>query len=154
MKKLLTRILYFLMKHIGDEKILVQFTQDENVDDAIAIAGKIKEAVETPVVVMTLMAFLPERIHNTGGENLRRVESSLHNVLAAMVPGSVCINKATLGERMRCFVENVKTLSPAMQEATYLKFASLYVKYASNVYLPNKYFDTQVQLCFFQQAKK
>lgn len=151
MKKALKAIALFFVSLFSNAKKFEQFLI-EHVDDAILIVSKIKAAVDSPVIA-GLFYFLPEKYKNAGGEALTRIQDILEKVLIELVISDDCLKQPTLYKRLHCFVEQVKKLSPAMQEAAYHKFASLYAKHSSGETLSTRHYDTAVQDRFFTKKE-
>lgn len=151
MKKVLKAIVSFLTSLFTDAKKYEQFLAD-HVDDAILVVSKIKSAVESPVIT-SLFYFFPEKYKNAGAEALQKIQAIIDKVLAELLVSDECLKKATLFEKLQCFVQQVKRLSPAMQEAAYLKFASLYAKHSSGAQLSSSTYDTAVQNRFFTKKE-
>jgi hypothetical protein len=151
MKKLLTKIKGFFALVFGGAKKFETFLID-HVDDAIAIVSKIKQAVENPVII-TLIGFLPEKYKTVGGAIIARIESVLDKVLQDLVISNQCLQQPTTAARLKCFIDNLKKLSPAAQEALYMKFASLYAAYSSGSEESRSRIDTAVQMRFLEQKE-
>lgn len=149
MKKVLQVIAAFFASLFSSAQKFEQFLAD-HVDDAIDIVSKIKAAVNNPVIG-SIFFFFPEKYKAAGAEALLRVQTILDKVLAELQMSDECLKKATTYERLKCFIEQLKQLSPAMQDAAYHKFAALYAKNSSGGKLSNSAYDTAVQNRFFVQ---
>lgn len=147
MKKVLKAIAGFFVSLFASAKKFEQFLVD-HVDDAISIVGKIREAVNSPIIG-SILFFLPERHKKVGGEMLAKSQEILDRVLQELQVSEDCLKKATVFERLQCFVNQVRSMSPAMQEAAFHKFASLYAKHSSGQTLSTRHYDTAVQDRFF-----
>ncbi|MGN6476323.1 MAG: hypothetical protein ACTHKV_03785 [Flavipsychrobacter sp.] len=151
MKKFFQKIAGFFVLVFGGAKKFEKFLI-EHVDDAIEIVTKIKQAVESPVVA-TLIFFLPAKYKAAIGPVLTKIESTLERVLLELQVSQVCLEKATTAERLKCFVDHLRTMSPAMQDAVYFKFASLYTRYNSDTQLKGSVVDAIVQNRFIEQKE-
>lgn len=151
MKKLWLRIKAFFALVFGGAKKFEKFLID-HVDDAIAIVDKIRRAVENPVII-TLIGFLPDKYRDVAGEVLARVESVLDKVLADLTISNTCLQMPTTATRLKCFVDNLKQMSPAAREAMYMKFASLYAQHSSGITEKTSRIDTAVQMRFLEKKE-
>jgi hypothetical protein len=152
MKKIWQKIMAFLTLVFGGAKKFETFLQ-EHADDAIAIVTKIKEAVENPMII-TLMSLLPEKYRNAAGQILAKIDSIINKVLQELVISDQCLKQTTTVLRLKCFIEHLKQLSPAAQEALLAKFASLYAKYSSGTQEKISRIDTAVQMRFLDLKEK
>lgn len=144
MKKIFQRVWGFVVKIFGGLKKVEAFLRD-HVDDALDIANKIKALVDSPTTVI-LLGLLPDRLKDQAEKALAKIEPILDKTLTALGIGEDCLNKPTLVDRVACFVERLRELSPAMRSAMYQKFASTYTKLASNTDQPDHIIDTMVQV--------
>lgn len=151
MKKLWLRIKAFFALVFGGAKKFEKFLID-HVDDAIAIVSKIKQAVENPVII-SLIGFLPEKYKTVGSEILARVESVLNKVLEDLAISNQCLQLPTTASRLKCFIDNLKQMSPAAREALYMKFASLYAQHSSGSKEKTSRIDTAVQMRFLEKKE-
>jgi hypothetical protein len=152
MKKLWKKIQGFFILVFGGAQKFEKFLI-EHADDAIEIVTKIKAAVENPLIV-TIINILPEKYKSTIGQVRTRIENVLTKVLADLVISDQCLQLPTLTERLRCFVDHLSKQPPAIQEALYFKFASLYTKYSLNENgVKGKIIDTAVQMRFLEQSE-
>lgn len=152
MKKLWLKITGFLALVFGGAKKFEKFLE-EHVDDAIAIVSKIKYAVENPVII-TFISFLPEKYKTAASVVLTRIELVLGKVLDDLALANDCLSQPTTASKLKCFIEQLKKLRPAAQEAMYMKFASLYTQYNSESTESRARIDTAVQMRFLEQKEK
>jgi hypothetical protein len=144
MKRFFQRVWGFLVGIFGGLKKVEAFLR-EHVDDALDIANKIKALVDSPATVI-LLKLLPDRLKDEAEKALAKIEPILDKTLTALGIGQDCLNKATLVDRVACFVERLRELSPAMRSAVYQKFASTYTQIASSTDQPEHIVDTVVQI--------
>lgn len=149
MKRLLQRVWGFILKIFGGLKKVESFLR-EHVDDALDIANKIKHLVDNPATVI-LLRLLPDRLQAQAEKALATIEPILDKTLIALGIGEDCLSKATLVDRVACFVERLRELSPAMRSAVYQKFAAAYVKQASGTDQPEHVLDTLVQVRYLDR---
>jgi hypothetical protein len=127
MKKFFQKVGAFFALLFGGAKKFEQFLID-HVDDAIDIVNKIRNIVENPVI-LTIMSVLPDKYKNAAGEVLQKIQSTLDKVLADLSIANDCLQKPTFIERLKCFTEKLKKLTPVEREAYYKAIAAAYVKY-------------------------
>lgn len=151
MKKFFQKIAGFFVLLFGGAKKFEKFLQD-HVDDAIEIVSKIKAAVESPIVA-TLIFFLPAKYKAAIGPIITKIESVLERVLVELQVSQDCLGKQTTAERLKCLVDHLRTLSPAMRDAVYFKFASLYTQYSSDAQIKGSIVDAIVQNRFIEQKE-
>lgn len=144
MKKFFQRVWGFVVKIFGGLKKVEAFLR-EYVDDALDIANKIKALVDSPTTVI-LLGLLPDRLKDQAAKALAKIEPILDKTLTALGIGEDCLSKPTLLDRVACFVERLREMSPAMRSAVYQKFASTYTKLASKTDQPEHIVDTVVQI--------
>lgn len=152
MKRLLQRVWGFILKIFGGLKKVEAFLR-EHIDDALDIANKIKHLVENPATVI-LLKLLPDRLEAQAEKALKILEPILDKTLIALGIGEECLNKATLVDRVACFVEKIREMSPAMRSAIYQKFAATYVKQASGTDQPEHVLDTLVQVRYLDRKNQ
>jgi hypothetical protein len=151
MKKLWLKITGFIALVFGGAKKFEKFLED-HVDDAIEIVSKIKNAVENPVII-TFIGFLPEKYKTAATMILARIEMVLGKVLDELVITNDCLSQPTTASKLKCFIDNLKKLSPAAQEAMYMKFASLYTQHSSQSTESRSRIDTAVQMRFLEKKE-
>jgi hypothetical protein len=147
-KKWIDKILALVALVFGNAQKFEQFLID-HVDDAISIVSKIKAAVESPII-LSFMGILPEKYRGAAGAVLATVEAVLNKVLDELQVSNTCLQLPSTAQRLKCFVDHMKTLSPAMREAVYFKFASLYTEGISGAPASRKAIDTAVQGRLYQ----
>lgn len=143
MKRFFQRAWGFILKIFGGLKKVEQFLKD-HIDDALDVANKIKALVDNPATVI-LLRLLPDRLEAQAEKALATIEPILDKTLIALGIGEECLNKPTLVDRVACFVERIREMSPAMRSAVYQKFASTYTKLASKTDQPDNVVDLLVQ---------
>lgn|GEM_PF-939127 len=142
MKKFFQKVGLFFVKIFGGLKKFEQFLQD-HVDDAISIVSNIRLLVNHPAVI-TLMAVLPPKLQQAAQEAIDRIETILDKVIVELNIGQDCLQKETFAERLACFIAHIRELSPAMQEAAYLKIATLYTEQSSGAEVKRSVVDAIV----------
>jgi hypothetical protein len=143
MKRFFQRAWGFILKVFGGLKKVEAFLRD-HIDDALDVANKIKALVESPTTVI-LLRLLPDRLQAQAEKALKTIEPILDKTLIALGIGEECLGKATLVDRVACFVEKIRAMSPAMRSAVYQKFAATYTKLASGTDQPDNVVDLLVQ---------
>ena|SRR5687767_10912670 len=152
MKKFFQRVWGFVVKIFGGLKKVEAFLR-EYVDDALDIANKIKALVDSPTTVI-LLGLLPDRLKDQAEKALAKIEPILDKTLTALGIGEECLNKATLLEKVTCFIERLREMSPAMRSAVYQKFASTFTKISSETDQPEHIVDTVVQIRYADRKNK
>jgi hypothetical protein len=113
----------------------------ENVDRAIRITNIIKGAIDSPVL-MLLTKIIP-------GEQDEAVRLFISNALTAALDGLIltkeCGGKATLQDKLLCFVNALRELHPDVREAVLFKLASLLSKHLTGTKLSQSQIDLLVQ---------
>jgi hypothetical protein len=142
----------FILKVFGGLRKVEAFLRD-HVDDALDIVNKIKHLVENPTTVI-LLKLLPDRLEAEAEKALAIIAPILDKSLIALGIGEECLNKATLIDRIACFVERIRELSPAMRSAVYQKLASTYVSVASGHTQPEHVVDMLVQARYVDRKNK
>lgn len=152
MKRIFQRVWGFVLKIFGGLKKVEAFLR-EHVDDALDIANQIKKLVESPTTVI-LLRLLPDRLQAQAEKALKTLEPILDKTLIALGIGEECLAKATLVDRVACFVEKIREMSPAMRAAVYQKFAAAYVRQASGTDQPDHVLDTLVQVRYLDRKNQ
>jgi hypothetical protein len=147
MKKLLLRIKLFIISFLGNEKKFERFLL-EHVDPAIDLVSQIQKAVNSPVVA-AIVSLLPPAVQVAEIAIKERVLSILDEVAKDILIGSDIL-QLPRDERLRQLIAYLKTLSPKMQEAAYLKTASLYAKKSSGEDIPQPLMDGAIQNRFIE----
>jgi len=152
MKRFFQRAWGFILKVFGGLKKVEAFLRD-HIDDALDVANKIKALVDSPTTVI-LLKLLPDRLEAQAEKALKTIEPILDKTLTALGIGEECLGKATLVDRVACFVERIRELSPAMRSAVYQKFASTYVRVASHTNQPEHVVDTLTQIRYLDRKNQ
>lgn len=151
MKKLWLKVQAFIITVFGGAKKFEKFLVD-HADEAIEVVTKIKRAVENPVII-TLVGLLPEKYKTVAGEALAKADIVINKVLDKMVLANSCLQQPTTALRLKCFIEHLKQFPPDVQQAMYLKFASLYATYSSGSEESRSRIDTAVQMRFLEKKE-
>lgn len=143
MKKLWLKARLLLASILGkSDKFILR-----HADIAIEYTAQIKKFVDSNFVHL-IVTLTPTRIDDIALPVVSRIMDKII-VQLAIVKG--CTDLPTEEERRKCFIEAVRTLSRPMQEALYLKFASLFTKESTQIQLPTRVFDTAVQTKFVEK---
>jgi hypothetical protein len=149
MKKFFQRIWATVSLVFGNAQTFEKFLED-HVDEAIYVVGKVKQAVENPVLI-SLMGILPPQYKSAAGAVLAKVDWVLSQVLTDLGIGNNCFQLPTTAQKLKCFIDNIKNFTPAHQEGIYLKMATLYTTYKSGTTASRSAVDTAVQGRFYEQ---
>jgi hypothetical protein len=152
MKRFFQRVWGFMLKIFGGLKKVEAFLRD-HIDDALDITNKIKALVDNPATVI-LLRLLPDRLQAQAEKALQTIEPILDKTLIALGIGAECLNRAELVERVACFIEKIRAMSPAMRSAVYQKFASTYVKQASGTEQPEHIVDALTQIRYVDRKNR
>lgn len=120
MKKLLLKIKLFFATIFGN---LDKFITD-NVDEAISVVNAIKGIVNSPIIG-AVVKLTPTGIDD---KYLPIVKNYLDKAIEKLGIAKECQSMLTEEQRLTCYLKYVKSLSPAMQQAVYMKTASLYAE--------------------------
>ncbi len=122
----------------------------ENVDRAIRITNIIKDAVDSPVVMLFTKIFPGEQ-----DEAIRQVISkALSAALDGLMLTKECGSKATLQDKLLCFVNTLRQQHPDVQEAILFKLAGLLSKHLTGTKLRQSAIDLLVQAKYFNTIIK
>lgn len=118
MRKLLLKVRLFFATLFGNvDKFLT-----ENVDEAISVVDAIKSIVQSPIV-QTVVKITPT---NVDDKALDAVNKYLDIAIQKIGIAKECQVLTTQQERLTCYLKKLAEMTPAMQQAVYLKTASLY----------------------------
>ncbi len=152
MKRFFQRAWGFILKVFGGIKKVEAFLR-EHIDDALDVANKIKALVDSPTTVI-LLRLLPDRLKDQAEKALNVLEPILDKTLTALGIGEECLQKPTLVDRIACFIEKIRAMSPPMRAAVYQKFAATYTKIASGTDQPDHIVDTLVQVRYVDKKNQ
>jgi hypothetical protein len=150
MKKLWLKIETFFVTTFGSEEKLEKFLLD-HAGEAIEVFGEIKTLVQSPVITAIEVA-LPLQFTNAVESIRTKIETVVDKVVAELNIGQACLLLPTFGQRLSCFIMEIKKLSPKMQDAAIMKGASSYVSLIAEQPVKEAMADTAIQHVLF--AKK
>lgn len=129
MKKFFQAIGNFVTNVFGGIKKIEKFLRD-HVDDALGFVTLLRAYSGSPYV-LTVLTLLPDKLKSKGEGFIKKYEELLDKVIAELSIGTDCLEKATFQERLQCFADHYKKLSPAMQDAVAHKIVALYATASS-----------------------
>ena len=149
MKNLWLKIQTFFVTIFGSEAKVEQFLLD-HASEAIDVFGEINKVLHSPVIG-AIELVLPAQFVNVA-ENIRtKVEDIIDKVIVELNVGNACLQLPTFPERFACFITQLKTLSPKMQNGAILKGASTYVQILAEQPVKEATADTAIQHVLFSQ---
>lgn len=125
MKKFFQAIGRFFANIFSSAKKFNKFLLD-HVDDAIAIAGNVRDLVNNPAL-NSIIDILPEKFKTATKDVQEKILSTLEKALADINISAGCLAKETIQEKIACFVAAIKGLSPMVQNGAIQKLATAMV---------------------------
>lgn len=95
-------------------------------DDAIAIAGNVRDLINSPVL-NSVIDLLPEKLRNSTQEVQEKVLEILSKAITDINISSGCLEKESLTDKINCFVEAIKNRSHMDQNGAIQKLATAIV---------------------------
>lgn len=122
MKKFFQKIGAWIHWLLGGVKKFTQFVED-HVDDAIAIAGNIRDFVNSPTLV-ALESILPANWQAKTDETKQKVLDALSKTIDDLGISKKCLALPTLDEKIQCFVAKLKERTALDLNGTIQKLAT------------------------------
>lgn len=124
MKKFFAKILVILRKLLGGVKKFNRFLET-HVDDAIDIAKKIREfANDHSAIIDTIFDILPVRYQDASQEVLEKIMQTLDKAIVDLAISKGCLEKETLLDKIKCFVEAIRERSELDRNGAIQKLAT------------------------------